>query len=51
MKLNGTEVADKDDLITRIENGNGEAAILTIRRGEEYFDVKNRSGTGSDEEI
>ena len=40
VKLNGTEVADKDDLITRIENGNGEAAILTIRRGEEYFDVK-----------
>ena len=39
-QLNGTEVADKDDLITRIENGNGEAAILTIRRGEEYFDVK-----------
>lgn len=40
VKLNGTEVADKDDLITRIENGSGEAAILTIRRGEEYFDVK-----------
>ena len=40
VKLNGTEVADKDDLITRIENGNGEAAILTIRRGEEYFDVR-----------
>ena len=40
VKLNGTEVADKDDLLTRIENGSGEAAILTIRRGEEYFDVK-----------
>ncbi len=40
VKLNGTEVTDKDDLITRIENGSGEAVLLTIRRGEEYFDVK-----------
>lgn len=40
VKLNGTEVTDKDELITRIENGSGEAVLLTIRRGEEYFDVK-----------
>lgn len=40
LKLNGTEVTDKEDLISRIENGNGEEQILTIRRGEECFDVK-----------
>lgn len=42
MKLNGTEVADKDELISRIENSTGEEQILTIRRGEECFDVKIR---------
>ncbi len=40
LKLNGREVTDKDDLISRIENGNGEEQILTIRRGEECFEVK-----------
>lgn len=42
VKLNGTEVTDKDDLITRIENGSGEEVLLTIRRGEECFDVRIR---------
>lgn len=40
LKLNGEEVTEKDDLISRIENGDGAEQILTIRRGEEYFDVK-----------
>ena len=42
MKLNGTEVTKKDELISRIENSDGGEQILTIRRGEEYFDVKIR---------
>ena len=40
LKLNGKEVTEKDDLISRIENGDGAEQILTIRRGEECFDVK-----------
>lgn len=40
MKLNGTEVQEKDAFISEIENCNGEEQILTIRRGEECFDVK-----------
>ena len=40
LKLNGEEVTEKDDLISRIENGDGAEQILTIRRGEECFDVK-----------
>ena len=40
LKLNGEEVTKKDDLISRIENGDGAEQILTIRRGEECFDVK-----------
>ena len=40
LKLNGEEITEKDDLISRIENGDGAEQILTIRRGEECFDVK-----------
>ena len=40
LKLNGEEINEKDDLISRIENGDGAEQILTIRRGEECFDVK-----------
>ncbi len=40
LKLNGEEVTEKDDLISRIENGDGAEQILTIRRDEECFDVK-----------
>lgn len=40
MKLNGTEVTGKDDLITRIENCGGEEQILTIRREDETYDVR-----------
>ena len=39
LKLNGEEITEKDDLISRIENGDGAEQILTIRRGEECFDV------------
>ena len=42
MKLNGTAVAKKDELISRIENSDGGEQILTIRRGDESFDVKIR---------
>ena len=42
LKLNGTEVTKKDELIARIENSDGGEQILTIRRGEECFDVKIR---------
>ena len=42
MKLNGTAVTDKDDLIQKIENGSGEEQVLTIRRNEDCFDVKVR---------
>lgn len=42
MKLNGAEVTKKDELISRIENSDGGEQILTIRRGEECFDVKIR---------
>lgn len=40
IKLNGTEVTGKDDLIMRIENCGGEEQILTIRRDAETYDVK-----------
>ena len=40
LKLNGEEITEKDDLISRIENGDGAEQILTIRRGEECFNVK-----------
>ena len=40
--MNGTEVTKKDELISRIENSDGGEQILTIRRGEECFDVKIR---------
>ena len=40
LKLNSEEITEKDDLISRIENGDGAEQILTIRRGEECFDVK-----------
>lgn len=40
IKLNGTEVTGKDDLITRIENCGGEEQLLTIRRDAETYDVK-----------
>ena len=40
LKLNGSEVTDKEELITEIENGSGEEIILTIRRGGECFDVR-----------
>ena len=40
LKLNGEEITEKDNLISRIENGDGAEQILTIRRGEECFDVK-----------
>ena len=40
LKLNGEEITEKDDLISRIENGDGAEQILTIRRGEKCFDVK-----------
>ena len=40
MKRNGTEVQEKDDFISQIENCGGEEQILTIRRGEECYDVK-----------
>ena len=40
IKLNGTEVTGKDDLITRIENCGGEQQILTIRRNAETYDVR-----------
>ena len=40
MKLNGTEVQEKDDFISQIENCGGEEQTLTIRRGEECYDVK-----------
>ena len=42
MKLNGTAVTKKDELISRIENSDGGEQILTIRRGDESFDVKIR---------
>lgn len=42
LKLNDSEVNDKEELITGIENGTGEDVILTIRRGGEYFDVRIR---------
>lgn len=40
LELNGEEITEKDDLISRIENGDGAEQILTIRRGEKCFDVK-----------
>ena len=40
IKLNGTEVTGKDDLIMRIENCGGEEQLLTIRRDAETYDVK-----------
>ncbi len=40
LRVNGAEVTDKDDLITRIEGCGGEEQILTIRRGEECFETK-----------
>ena len=40
LKLNGEEITEKDDLISRIENSDGAEQILTIRRGEKCFDVK-----------
>ena len=40
IKLNGTEVTGKDDLIMRIENCGGEQQLLTIRRDAETYDVK-----------
>ena len=40
MKRNGTEVKEKDDFISQIENCGGEEQTLTIRRGEECYDVK-----------
>lgn len=40
IKLNGTEVSGKDDLIMRIENCGGEEQLLTIRRDAETYDVK-----------
>lgn len=40
IKLNGTEVTGKDDLIMRIENCGGEQQLLTIRRNAETYDVK-----------
>ena len=40
IKLNGTEVTVKDDLIMRIENCGGEEQLLTIRRDAETYDVK-----------
>ena len=40
LELNGEKVTEKDDLISRIENGDGAEQILTIRRGEECFNVK-----------
>ena len=40
IKLNGTEVTGKDDLIMRIENCGGEEQLLTIRRDAEIYDVK-----------
>lgn len=42
LKLNGTEITEKDELISQIENGDGGEQILTIRRGEECFDAKIR---------
>lgn len=49
IKLNGTEVTGKDDLIMRIENCGGEQQLLTIRRDAETYDViikpeKDRTG-------
>lgn len=40
IKLNGTEVTGKDDLIMRIENCGGEEQLLTIRRDAETYDVR-----------
>ena len=40
IKLNGTEVTGKDDLIMRIENCGGEEQLLTIRRNAETYDVR-----------
>ena len=40
IKLNGTEVTGKDDLIMRIENCGGEEQLRTIRRDAETYDVK-----------
>ena len=40
IKLNGTEVTGKDDLIMRIENCGGEQQLLTIRRDAETYDVR-----------
>lgn len=40
MKVNGTDVSEKEELITKIENCNGEEQVLTIRRGEACFEVK-----------
>ena len=40
MKRNGIEVQKKDDFISQTENCGGEEQILTIRRGEECYDVK-----------
>ena len=42
VKLNGSWITGKEELISSIENCGGEEQILTIRRGEKIFDVKIR---------
>lgn len=39
-KLNGEEVTQKDDFISKIEHCDGAEQILTIERGEDTFDVR-----------
>lgn len=40
MELNGSDVAGKEDLISKIESCDGKEQILTIRRGDEIFHAK-----------
>ncbi len=39
-KLNGVEVTEKDDFISRIEKGDGQEQILTVERDGEIIDLK-----------
>lgn len=40
LALNGESVMEKDDFIKRIEDGNGEEVVLTLKREDKTMDVK-----------
>lgn len=49
IKVNGKEIDRKAEFVSIIENSNGEKQVLTIKRGEEIFDisiqpVRNQTG-------